>query len=91
MQIQRLSFQPIIHGLIHHLPALVIQRRQIVKSLMTNPMLSDTQILVTARILVEKVVREIRHFSTVDGNEFIFVVEELDVFGAPAAVGSALG
>ena len=54
-------------------------------------MLRNAQILVAAWILVKKVVREVWYFATVDGHDFVFVVEELNVLCAPAAIGGAQG
>ena len=75
MKVEILAIQPVTHGLIHHLPACIVQSREIVQDRMADPMLSNAEILVSTRILLQQFVREIGNLFAVNCDDFVFIVE----------------
>ena len=51
-------------------------------------MLSNAQVLISSRILLQEVVRKIRHLFSIDGDDFVLIVEKFHVACSPATIGS---
>jgi hypothetical protein len=85
-QVNLLSLQPIRHGSIHIIPSLIPRIRQVVQDRMSQTRLRHAQVLISLRVFIQLLLREIRHILAVDGNNLVLLVEQLDVLGLPLAV-----
>lgn len=85
-EVDVLSLQPVSHGLVHVLPALVVGVREVVQDGVAKAVLCSSKVLVTLGVLVKLFLGECGNSLAVDRDHLVLLVEELDVLSFPLAI-----